>query len=404
MIKLLHIIPTLDRSGAEKQLALLAAGLPREEFEVHVCALTRGGPYEADLRDAGVPVTVVGKVLKFDPVALGRLARLVRRLRPDVVHTWMFTANSYGRVAARWAGVPKLVASERNADRWKTWLHRQIDLRLARDTDCIVANSAGAAAFYRRLGIPAEKLHVIPNGVARTPRAAADPALLRHELGVPESAHMLGFVGRLAPQKRVKDLIWAADLLKVIRDDVYLLLVGDGPQRDRLEQFARDVRILDRVRFLGHRDDVPELLGAIDVLWLASDFEGMPNVVLEAMAAGVPVVATGIPGTNEVVVDGETGFLVPVGDRAAFARQTRKLLEDPQLAARMGEAGRRRAAEHFSIEAMIEAHARLYRELIHQDRAKGSLSPRDPSRPLAVAPSKQSTPQASAWVPDRPTR
>ena len=150
MIKLLHIIPTLDRSGAEKQLTLLAGGLPRDEFDVHVCALTRSGPYEEQLREAKVPVTVVGKKLKFDPAALWKLARLVRRLKPDVVHTWMFTANAYGRIAARWAGVPAAVASERNVDRWKNWGHRWIDRRLSRTTDRVLANSRGVAEVYGR--------------------------------------------------------------------------------------------------------------------------------------------------------------------------------------------------------------------------------------------------------------
>ena len=363
MIKLLYVIPTLDRSGAEKQLALLARGLPPSEFDVHVCALTRGGPFEAELRDAGIPVTVLGKPLKLDPFALWKLTRLMRRFKPDVVHTWMFTANAYGRVAARWAGAPVVIASERNVDRWKSGLHRLIDRRLAGRTACVLANSQGVAAFYRRQGIEADKVRVIYNGIATTECREGDSTAVRRELGLPETARVVGFIGRLAPQKRVKDLIWAADLLKVIRDDVYLLVVGDGPQRERLVQFARDVEILDRVRFLGHRPDVPRLLQAIDVLWLASDFEGMPNVVLEAMAAEVPVVATDIPGTNELVVDGETGFLVPVGDRAAFARQTRKLIEDPRLARRMGAAGRERVVEGFSVDRMIREHAQLYREL-----------------------------------------
>ena len=146
------------------------------------------------------------------------------------------------------------------------------------------------------------------------------------------------------------------------------MMPADG--LERLREFARDVEILDRVLFLGHRSDVQRLLASIDVLWLASDFEGMPNVVLEAMAAGVPVVATNIPGTNELVVEGETGFLVPVGDRASFARQTRKLIEDKQLARRMGSAGQRRVAEHFSVEAMIREHAELYRHLT--DRREGT--------------------------------
>lgn len=374
MIKLLHIIPTLDRAGAEKQLALLACGLPRDEFDVHVCALTRGGPYERTLREANIPVTVVGKKFKLDPFALWKLTRLVRTLRPDLVHTWMFTANFYGRLAADWAGVALTVASERNVDRWKSWGHRLIDRRLARRTDRILANSQGVAAFYERLGIDRSKLRVIYNGIQPHKATSGDRAALRRELGIPAEAHVFGFVGRLARQKRVRDIIWATDLLGVIRDDVYFVIVGDGPLRDQLVQFARDTKMLDRVLFLGHRSDVPQLLRMMDVLWLASDFEGMPNVVLEAMAAGLPVVATNISGTNELVVEGETGFLVPVGDLAGFARQTRKLIEDKELACRMGRAGQKRALEQFSVETMIREHVRLYRELTHQAGPRATSS------------------------------
>jgi glycosyltransferase involved in cell wall biosynthesis len=184
------------------------------------------------------------------------------------------------------------------------------------------------------------------------------------ELELPSNARLIGAVGRLWPQKRVKDLIWACDLLKVIRDDVHLLIVGDGPHRDRLERFTRQVRIEDKVHFLGERDDVPRLLPHFDVLCLASGYEGLPNVILEAMAAGRPVVATDIPGNRDLVLPGQTGFLVPVGDRAAFARQILKLLDDTDLNQRLGEAGRQRVLAEFSVEKMIERHRALYQELL----------------------------------------
>ena len=149
-------------------------------------------------------------------------------------------------------------------------------------------------------------------------------------------------IGRLWPQKRVKDAIWAADLLKVIRNDVHLLVIGDGPQRDRLLRFRDQVCIRDNVHFLGQRGDVPRLMPHFDVLWSTSGYEGQSNAILEAMACGVPVVATDIPGTRELVIPGETGYLVPVGDRAAFCKYTQRLLNDAALAARFSSAARSR--------------------------------------------------------------
>lgn len=364
MRRVLHIIPSLDRSGAEKQLTLLATHLARDEFDPHVCALTRSGPYEADLRASGVPVTLIGKAHKADPSAFFRLKRHIATVRPELVHTWLFAANSYGRAAALAAGVRHLVAAERCVDPWKRWHELAIDRWLARRTERIVINSPGIRDFYVRHGLPEEKFVVIPNGIDPPPPATLSRDALLAELGLPPQARLIGAVGRLWPQKRVKDLIWAADLLKVIRDDVHLLIVGDGPHRRRLEQYRRQVRIEDKVHFLGHRSDVSRLMPHFDLLWLGSEYEGLPNVIMEAMAAGVPVVASDIAGNRDLVVPGETGYLVPLGDRAALARQANKLLDDAALSRRLGAAARRRILDSFSVERMVDRHARLYRELL----------------------------------------
>jgi glycosyltransferase involved in cell wall biosynthesis len=362
--RILEIIPTLDRAGAEKQLCLLAGGLPRDEFDVHVCALTRGGPLAADLSAAGVPLAVIGKRWKLDPGAFWRLREHVARLRPDLIHAWMFAANTYGFAAARACGVKNVVIAQRCVDPWKNRLQLAMDRALARRCRFVVVNSEGVRDFYIRHGTPAERVRLIPNGAAVPQKPATTRRQLLAELGLPENSRLVGLVGRLWPQKRVKDAIWAADLLKVIRDDVHLLVIGDGPQRDRLRRYRRQVRIDDKAHFLGERGDVPRLMPHFDVLWSTSGFEGQSNVILEAMAAGVPVVATDIPGTRELVIHDATGYLVPVGDRAGFARHTERLLNTPPLAASISAAARQRVQSEFSVEKMLERHAALYREVL----------------------------------------
>ena len=368
--RILQIIPTLDRAGAEKQMTLLARGLPREEFEVQVCALTRGGPLLADLHRAGIPATVIGKRWKLDPQAYWRLKQLVARLRPDLIQTWLFAANAYGRAAGIACGVKCLVAGERCVDPWKGWMEFSIDRYLARRSVRIVANSPAVRDFYVRHALPAERFAVIPNGVPPAEPGGPTRQLLLAELGLPEDCYLVGVVGRLWPQKRIKDAIWAADLLKVIRDDVYLLIVGDGPHRDRLRRFRDQVEIRDRVHFLGHRDDVPRLMRHFDVLWSTSAYEGQSNAIMEAMAAGVPVVATDVPGTRDLVVHEQTGYLVPTADldakllRAAFARHTHRLLNTPDLARQLGEAARQRMLDEFGVDTMVASYAELYREVL----------------------------------------
>ena len=369
--RILHIIPTFDRGGAEKQLTLLAAGLTRDQFDVHVSALTRGGPMMKSLQVHGIPTTVIGKSWKFDPLAYWKLKRHIQRLAPDIVHTWIFAANSYGRHAALSAGLKHVIAGERSVDPWKAAHELMIDRWLARKTSRIVVPSPGVRDFYAARRLPTEKFTIIPNGVApqdqNTPLTRED---LLDQLDLPAGARLVGAVGRLWPQKRYKDAIWAADLLKVIRDDVHLLIVGDGPQRWRLERYRDQVQIRDRVHFLGQRDDVPRMIPHFDCLWLTSGYEGMPNSILEAMAASVPVVATDIPGNRDLVVHGETGYLAPVGHRAGFASWTNQLLDDPETARRLGEAGRRRALEHFTVEKMVQRHVQMYRRVMEEGRSR----------------------------------
>src|SRR5438093_6658966 len=180
-----------------------------------------------------------------------------------------------------------------------------------------------------------------------------DPRAIRASFGFVADAPLVLFAGRLAEQKRVDDLLKAVDLLQRVQPNVRTVIAGDGPLRDRLEETARAYHLDGRVRFLGHRDDLPRLLAAADVVVLPSAYEGLPNVVLEAMRFRKPVVATAAPGTTEAVIDGQTGFLVPVGDVTGLTRSIRDLVRDPALAHRLGAAGRARAEAHFGAEAMV---------------------------------------------------
>lgn len=376
--RIVQIIPTLDQGGAEKQLALLATGLPRDRFDVHVCALTRLGPWESVLQDAGLPVECIGKQRKFDPSAYRRLKQYLTKRQPDLVHTWLFAANTYGRRAARATGRPKLVAGERCVDQWKSWHHFVIDRYLAKRTDRIVANSQGVKEFYVEQGIDEQKIVVIPNGidvahyrddtsstVGEAARQTDEPRhSIRAELNLPETTHLIGAVGRLWPQKRFKDLIWSADLIKCVREDTHILIIGDGPQRLALEKYAEQVEILDKVHFLGHRSDTNQIIPQLTLLWSGSEFEGLSNVVMEAMASHVPVIATDISGHRDLIEHDETGALVPVGDRASFAKWATFLLDHEDKAKRLAGNAYQRISTEFAIEKMVEKHVDLYDDLL----------------------------------------
>jgi glycosyltransferase involved in cell wall biosynthesis len=363
--RILFIIPTLDRGGAEKQLTLLACGLKTRGWDVHVVCLKHGGPWREPLDAAKVPVTVLGWRWKHDPPAYFRLRRFITELKPDIVQTWRCAGNTFGRAAAISAGVEHIVATEQHLEGSKRWPQGLIDRYLARRTKRIVTSSTGVISYYTDRGAPPEKLVKLPMGVAPfQPGEWLERADLLSELGLPPNARLVGAVGRLVPQKRYKDMVWAMDLLRCLHDDLHLVIVGDGPQRWRLERYGRQVSVVGAVHFFGERSDVPALLPHFSCFWLASSDEGHSNSLLEAMAAGLPVVASDTLANRDLIVDGESGFLVKLGDRAGFAGRTNELLTHPELAQKLGSAAKQRAEQHFSVEQMVDAHESLYRSLL----------------------------------------
>jgi glycosyltransferase involved in cell wall biosynthesis len=236
--------------------------------------------------------------------------------------------------------------------------------RLPRKADRLVANCAAIRDEEQDRRVPLERWEVIANGVPPARPSDRTRLELLAELDLAPDARLVGAIGRHEPRRRTTDLIWAADLLRVLHDNMRLLVIGDGPERPQLERFARLASDLDHIRFLGQRDDVWRILPHLDVLWQEGDGAGQPQVVMEAMAAGVPVVASDTPAHRELVVHGQTGYLVPVAGRAARVRCTDRLLSDNSLAQQFGQASCQRMAEHFPLQRMVDAYARLYREVL----------------------------------------
>ncbi|MDR2116773.1 MAG: glycosyltransferase [Planctomycetaceae bacterium] len=402
--KILQIIPTLDRCGAEKQMVLLATHLPKDEFEVEVAVLTRGGAFEEELAEAKIPTTFIKKRLKIDPFALNRLKREIKQFQPDLVHTWLFAANAYGRKAAIDCEIPRIVAGERCVDQWKSWYHFCIDRWLAQKTDRIATNSEGVKDFYVKHGLPAEKFVIIPNAVlppettVESLRSVSlneifeelgvtniEPAgdyfpiccseydserktflPLSSELRFQQTPFILGVVARLWQQKRIDDLLWIFETLKFVNLNFHAIIIGDGPERDRLLRLRDQWQLSDCVHFLGQRNDVARFMQHFDVLLSSSAYEGQSNSILESMAMEIPVIATDIPGNNDLVVEGVTGLLVPDSGedfrlrRRTFVEKILFLLENKELRKKMGVAAKTRIAEHFSLEQMIQRYSKLY--------------------------------------------
>jgi glycosyltransferase involved in cell wall biosynthesis len=357
-MKILFVIPSLDYGGPARQLALLAAHLPRDPFLPYVCALGPDAPWSERLRAGGVGVLSCGWRRPFDVLPFLALRRRARAFAPDVVHAWGLAALRAAALAA-----PRhtpVVLSAAAHDQQARRLGR-LDLLLIRaSVRRVLAGGPAEAERCRRLGIPADRIAEVPPGVVP---AAAPQGDLRRVLGLPESARLIVCVGPLEASKGFRDAVWAFDILQFVYDDLHLVLVGRGPDEQRLREFTHKLRATPRVHFVGPLPDAAAVLAEAEVVWVPSRADRGINVALEAMAAGRPVVASRLPALAEVVADGETGVLVLPGDQAALARETRLLLDDADRRGHLGEAGRRRAAERFAVETMVRRYDEVMRAL-----------------------------------------
>lgn len=368
-IRIALCITDLEVGGAERHLVELATRLGRDTLEPVVYCLKPQPPSGQascvpPLEAAGIPVHCLGMRRMWHALpAIGRLRRYLAEQRPDLVQTFLFHANLVGRLAARRAGVARVVSGIRVAERRCRW-HVWADRLTAGLVDRHVCVSHAVAQFStERAGLQAEKLVVIPNGIDSAAYPAAHPADLA-SLGVPSGRRVVTYVGRLDRQKGLRWLLDTAGGWLHRIPDCELLLVGEGPDRTVLERRRARLGLSGRVRFAGWRPDVPEILAASHLLVLPSIWEGMPNAVLQAMASRLPVLATDVEGVRELLGPGAASQVVPYGDTQALTEKLVTLATDRKLAAELGQKNRARAESQFAIDRMVAAYEELWRTLV----------------------------------------
>ncbi len=374
MIKVVHFITELDRGGAQMALYRLLRHADRQKFAHQVVCLYNGDKVGAQqIRQLGTPVSDLGMTAQWRLDALWRLYRLLRRERPFLLHTWMFHANIPGRVLGRLAGVPVIISAERTMGQ-EGRLRRALNRLTGRLPDSIICVSQQVANFAaQEIGLPPAKLSVIRNGIDLTQfDNLPDSQTARAEFDLPAQGKLIAAIGRPRPVKGYTFLLQAFAQIAPAYPDLYLIFVGDGPEKRPLQAAAAQLPDANRVLFLSDQPDIPRLLAGLDILVLPSLWEGLPNVVLEAMAAGLPVVATAVGGTPELVIHNQTGLLVPPQSPEALAQAISQLLDHPKLAAQMGQNGRQRAAAQFTIERMVQQTEALYNRLLTEKNLRQS--------------------------------
>lgn len=385
-MRVMFLLTSMPFGGAETLLMNLVRRLDRSRFETELCLLKESGPL-GEVMAAEVPVHSGLLSHKWDLRVLRRLVRLFRKRQVDAIVTIGAGDKMFwGRLAGWLAGVP-VIASALHSTGWPDGLGR-LNRLLTPITDVFIAVAAPHGRFLvEQENLPASKVVVIPNGVDSDRFAPLpDDTGLRRELSLSPTAPIVGIVAALRPEKNHELFLEVARQVRSRVAEARFLIVGDGPQRESLEQLARDLGVSEVVRFLGSRDDVPRILGSVDVFALTSHNEANPVSILEAMSVGKPVVSTDVGSIRESVLEGVTGFLVSSGDAVKFAERVIWLLENPLSAREMGAAGRKRALQVGSVQGMVGGYENLLESLFWKKvdvkhTPRSDLSRRRESRP-----------------------
>lgn len=350
-LRVVHVSRGLDVGGQERLLIDFARRIDRRRFDLHFVSLTTRGSLASKISDLGWPVTALNQPEGLRPRTIWNLIRFFRRQRCDVLHTHDDKPLVYAAPAARLAGVPRTIHSHHHGpvdyiQRRQLFLLRCVAVL----PDRFVCVSRDSMRYLASQGVGTRRLLTVHNGI--------DLDIFPYR--TPDPSGPVVCVARLSPEKDIANLLHAVAAIRPIVPDFRLEIAGDGPLRDELRRLADTLRLTHAVRFLGEVNDVPALLARARLFVLPSRTEGISLTILEAMARGLPVVATRVGGNPEVVVEGETGLLVPPRDPQALAGALARLWSNLETVHAFGAAGRRRVELHFSVRRMIDRYERLY--------------------------------------------
>ncbi|MDH4100946.1 MAG: glycosyltransferase [Nitrospirota bacterium] len=371
--RILYVITSSGIGGAEKQLYELVNRLDKDRFEPFVCSLKPLGGIGEMLKNEGIAIFSldmpdVGGIRGMGVTmrSIYRLLMLTVSLSPHLIHTWLFRANQVGRFIGWVQDVP--VVSSIRVQEVEKGYHHTCDGKTSFMVDHYTAVSDEVRDFtIQKSKLKPEKITTIVNGIDMTPFDITTPdAALAGQLGIQPGDRVLTTVGRLNRQKGLPVLLQAFKGVLDTVPEARLLVVGEGEELEPLKTMAREMGIEQRVLFPGLRRDIPAILARTEVFVLPSLWEGMPNAVLEAMATGRPVVATRVGGVSELMVEGETGVIVPPSDAPALQQAILAMLSNPEQARLMGEKGRERAMKHFDIRLTVRKTEELYRRVLKQ--------------------------------------
>lgn len=368
-VRVVYLAHAFAFGGAEEMVLSLVRHLPAP-FEPAVMCIHHAGPIGEEIVRTGVPVQVLGLEPGLKrPLDLLRLRDAIMRTAPDIVHTFLLTGSLYGRFAAMLAGVPIVIGTEVNIyERKQSW-HVRAERWLMHRTDAVIASAKSVRDFYvAQLRIDRDKVEVIYNAVDFTQLdTTMTRAAWRESIGVAADAAVIGIIARLTPQK-AHDVLFKAVASRSDLAGVHVVVVGDGERREELARLVATLGIDGRVRFLGARRDLGDMLNGIDVFAMPSLWEGLPLSLVLAMGAGLPVVTTRVAGIPEVVEDGVTGYLVEPGDAGQFGAALSRAFHERDAGAGIGQAAREFVLPRFGVDQYVRSVSALYNRFLAEKR------------------------------------
>ena len=375
-INILFVIPTLTIGGAENQLYNLVKGLDKNKYKITVCCTTMGGAFVGKFEEIGIRPIILRKKHKLDFSVLIRLIEIIKKRKIDIIHTWMFTANMWGRLSAIICSVKIIISSERTTSIAKSTVQKFIDRVLSLFTNVIIANSQGVKRSLVALErISPYRIRVIHNGIDlsrfNAPQHYDERNIkkVKDRYNIDANAVVIGNVCRFHKAKNLDTFLDMASLLSKRDDNLKFLIVGgaylsdEHPYMEYIIGRINNLGLADMIAITGFTDNVPIFLSITDIFVQTSVREGLPNALMEAMAMGKAVVATAVGGTPELIDDGINGYLVSPKDVNAISDRVGILIENLHLRSRFGEAAKITIQEKFSLKTMVDNMQRLYEEL-----------------------------------------
>jgi len=369
-IKILYLVNSSEIGGTEKSLLLLIDNIDSTKFKISVMCLRGAGIFTRELKIRNIPVFIFN--IKKKPFSIFNVYLTIKRIKPDILQSFLFISNIFGRIVGKLAGVKVIISSQRSVDKWRRWYHWKIDRLTSKFTTLIISNSfSGKKILVEKGKINPKKIIVIPNGVKIM---EGKIPFSKKEFGFEKNIMVIGTVGNLREVKDHKTFIKAASEISKNFQNVRFLIAGKGPLERKLKKFAELSGIKEKIVFTGFIKEIEKIYSAIDIFVLTSFWEGCPLSVLEAMSFGIPVVSFSVGDVPYIIQDRENGFVVRNRDFTELIEKIKLLLKNETLRKEIVKNTKEKIRKEFTVEKMVNRYSDLYLNLLKQYETKGKIN------------------------------